>query len=194
MAIKFTPLQRAFIDYYILEKNATKAAQLAGYKGNYATLRVVGSENLAKPYIKAEIERRFAENSMGKDEVLSRLADIARLDMAEFLAIRNGIPYLDLAKAEQASKLHLLKKFKTTKSGTEIELYDAQAALETLGKHLGLFNTIKIEDWRTQAIADIRAGKISYEALADAFEPSFAAELFAAAGISIQVAESNRAQ
>lgn len=189
MATNFTALQRAFIDYYILEKNATKAAQLAGYKGNYATLAVVGSENLRKPYIRAEVDRRFAENAMGKDEVLARLADIARLDMAEFLAIRNGIPYLDLSKAQEASKLHLLKKFKTTKAGTEIELYDKQAALETLGKHLGLFNTIKIEDWRTQAIADIRAGKISYEALADAFEPTLAAELFAAAGVSVSIGE-----
>lgn len=185
MALTFTALQRAFIDYYVLEKNGVKAAQLAGYKGNYATLRSIASENLSKPNISAEIERRFAENAMGKDEVLARLADIARIDMAEFVTIQHGIPFLDLEKAEHASKLRLLKKFKVTKQGVEIELYDAQAALETLGKHLGLFNTVKIEDWRTQAIADIRAGKIPYEALADAFDQSLAAELFAAAGVPI---------
>lgn len=44
----------------------------------------------------------------------------------------------------------------------------------------------KIEDWRTQAIADIRAGKIPYEALADAFDTDLATELFAAAGVPVQ--------
>lgn len=186
---EFTALQRAFIDYYILEKNGTKAARLAGYKGNDVTLRSVAHENLTKPHIRAEIDRRFAEHAMSANEVLARLGDIARIDMSEFISIKNGIPYLALDKAETASKLHLLKKFKTGKQGVEIELYDAQSALETIGKHLGLFNTVKIEDWRTQAIADIRAGKIPFEALADAFDTNLAAELFAAAGVPIQVRE-----
>lgn len=188
----FTALQRAFMDFYILEKNGTKAARLAGYKGNDVTLAAVAYENLRKPHIKAEINSRFAQVAMSADEVLARLGDIARIDMAEFVTIKHGIPFLDLEKAEQASKLRLLKKFKTTKQGVEIELYDAQSALETLGKHLGLFNTVKIEDWRTQAIADIRAGKIPYEALEEAFDRNLATELFRAAGVSLSVGESPR--
>lgn len=185
----FTAMQRAFIDYYLIEKNATKAARLAGYQGSDATLRAIASENLTKPNIRAEIDRRFAEHAMGANEVLARLGSIARLDMAEFVTIKHGIPFLDLEKAEQASKLHLLKKFKVTKQGVEVELYDAQSALETLGKHLGLFNTVKIEDWRTQAITDIRAGLIPFEALAEAFDESLAAELFRAAGVSVSASE-----
>lgn len=186
----FTALQGAFIDYYVLTMNGTKAARLAGYKGNDATLAAVAYENLRKPHIRAEIDRRFQQRAMGADEVLARLGDIARIDMSEFVAIKNGIPFLDLEKAETANKLHLLKKFKTTKQGIEIELYDAQSALETIGKHLGLFNTIKIDDWRSQAIADIRAGLIPYDALAEAFDHDLASELFAAAGIPVQAGES----
>lgn len=178
-------MQRAFIDYYVIEKNGTKAARLAGYKGNDATLAAVAYENLRKPHIRAEIDRRFRDLAMGADEVLARLGDIARIDMSEFIKIDHGIPFLDLEKAEAASKLHLLKKFKTTKQGIEIELYDAQSALETIGKHLGLFNTIKIDDWRSQAIADIRAGNIPFEALAEAFDADLATQLFREAGISI---------
>lgn len=185
----FTGLQDAFINHYVIEKNGTKAARLAGYKGNDATLAVVAYENLRKPHIRAEIDRRFRELAMGADEVLARLGDIARIDMSEFVTIKHGIPFLDLEKAETASKLHLLKKFKTTKQGIEIELYDAQAALETIGKHLGLFNTIKIDDWRSQAIADIRAGNIPFEALAEAFDADLATELFREAGVPVPVGQ-----
>ena len=186
---EFTALQRAFMDFYILEKNGTKAARLAGYKGNDNVLAVTASRLLSNAKIRAELDRRFAEHAMSANEVLERLGDIARIDMSDFVTIRNGIPYLALDKAEQASKLRLLKKFKTGKQGVEIELYDAQAALETIGKHLGLFNTVKIEDWRTQAIADIRAGKIPFEALAEAFDIDLATELFKSAGVPIQVGE-----
>lgn len=185
----FTPLQAAFINFYVVTKNGTKAAKLAGYQGNDNVLAVTAHNNLRNAKIQAEIQRRFREQAMAADEVLARLGDIARIDMSEFVAIRHGIPFLDLEKAEAANKLHLLKKFKTGKQGIEIELYDAQAALETIGKHLGLFNTIKIEDWRTQAIADIRAGKIPFEVLANAFDHSLAAELFAAAGVPVSVGE-----
>lgn len=175
------------MDFYILEKNGTKAARLAGYKGNDNVLAVQAHENLRNPKIRAELDRRFAEHAMSANEVLERLGDIARIDMSEFIEIKHGIPFLDLEKAERYSKLHLLKKFKTGKQGVEIELYDKQAALETIGKHLGLFNTVKIEDWRTQAIADIRAGKIPYEALADAFDHDLATRLFAEAGVSVSL-------
>lgn len=190
----FTAMQRAFIDYYVIEKNGAKAARLAGYKGSNVTLASVAYENLRKPHIRAEIDRRFRELAMGADEVLARLGDIARIDMSEFVTIKHGIPFLDLEKAETASKLHLLKKFKTTKQGIEIELYDAQSALETIGKHLGLFNTIKIDDWRSQAIADIRAGNIPFDALAEAFDADLATELFREAGIPVQTGKGAASQ
>lgn len=49
---------------------------------------------------------------------------------------------------------------------------------------------LRVDDWRSQAIADIRMGKISYEALASAFDTSLAAELFAAAGVPVSVGQS----
>lgn len=46
---------------------------------------------------------------------------------------------IDLERARDAGKLHLLKKVKETKYGMEIELYDAAAARELLGKHYRLW-------------------------------------------------------
>lgn len=45
----------------------------------------------------------------------------------------------------------------------------------------------RIDDWRSQAIADIKAGIIAFEALAEAFDESLATELFRAAGVPVQV-------
>lgn len=59
MVKKLSPKQQAFVDVY--DGNATEAAKIAGYKGNEKTLSVVGSENLAKPYIWAAIQARDAE-------------------------------------------------------------------------------------------------------------------------------------
>lgn len=46
---------------------------------------------------------------------------------------------IDLERARDAGKLHLLKKVKESKYGMEIELYDAAAARELLGKHYRLW-------------------------------------------------------
>jgi phage terminase small subunit len=132
--MKLTDKQQAFINYYIQCWNATEAARLAGYKGNNATLAAVGYENLRKPHIWAEIERRMRENAMQADEVLSRLSDQARADMGDFIYVKHNYAQLDLEKAKELGLLRHVKKFKTTKQGVEVELYSAQAALQTLAK------------------------------------------------------------
>ncbi len=43
----------------------------------------------------------------------------------------------------------------------------------------------KIHDWRSQAIADIRAGVVTYQALAEAFDEDLATELFRLAGVLV---------
>ena len=65
---KFTVKQQRFIDFY--DGNATEAARKAGYKGNDNTLKQVGSENLAKPYISSAIKNR--EEKRSKSTIMSR--------------------------------------------------------------------------------------------------------------------------
>ena len=94
---------------------------------------------------------------MGADEVLMRLAEQARGNMGDFIRVTpDGSFTIDLTGAESTQKLGLIRKVtKTVRrfGDTEIEeatvdLYDSQAALVHLGKHLDLFSdklTVKLE-------------------------------------------------
>ena len=56
---KLTEKQKAFADYYITTLNATQSAIKAGYSKD--TARVIGAENLSKPYISKYIQKRLED-------------------------------------------------------------------------------------------------------------------------------------
>ncbi len=156
---KLTSRQRAFIYHYIQTWNATEAARRAGYAEKY--LHTNASKLLQNTTIRVEIDTQLAALAMSAEEVLARLQAQATASMADFVSIKemafaqeNGgddpegdgepkrqirIPTIDLDKAQKAGKLHVLKKISITDKGLTIELYDAQAALVHIGKHLGMF-------------------------------------------------------
>ena len=74
--------QKAFINFYLQNWNATDAALKAGYSAK--TARSIGAENLTKPAIAEEVKRRISEAAMSADEVLQRLAEQARGDLGSF--------------------------------------------------------------------------------------------------------------
>lgn len=88
-----------------------------------------------------------------------------------------------LKKTTRANKLHLIRRLRLSGADVEVDLYDAQAALIQLGRHYRLFvDRVQTEDWRARAIDDIKAGLVTYEALASAFDEALATELFPAGG------------
>jgi phage terminase small subunit len=140
--------QQAFIDeYFLCGMNATEAARRAGYSEK--SIRSSASENLTKPDIQAEIDRRLKEKQLSADEVLARLSDMARADMRDFIKpvdVGNDriVMLVDLGKALAGGKTHLIKKLKyNAQGGLEIELHDSQAALEKLGRHHKLFTEVQ---------------------------------------------------
>lgn len=160
------PKQRAFVEEYVKCWNASEAARRAGYSEK--TAGSIGHENLKKPEISAEIERRVAESKMSSDEVLVRLADEGRGSLGDFMDIaEDGLPQWNFKKAEAANKLHLMRKIKTktvtthrtrgeveediTEVEVSLELYSAQAAKEILAKHHKLL-TDKIDVHHSGAI------------------------------------------
>lgn len=81
MAIQPTDKQARFVDEYLVDCNATKAAIRAGYSAR--TARVIGPENLSKPVVKeriAERQREFsAELRVTKANVLTGLLEAVTL-------------------------------------------------------------------------------------------------------------------
>lgn len=180
-----TNLQRLFIDnYFIHNLNGTEAVLATFDTTDRAVAAAMASEYLRIPKIRARVNARLDEFHLSADEVLARLAYHARGSMEDFVDADSGT--IDLAKARRAKQLGLIRRFKTkftttTKthedgtteetevSEVEIELYDAQAALVHLGKHLNLFSSdinINILQCTDDELEQLAAGKklISVEA------------------------------
>lgn len=195
MPKKLRPQHQLFVDFmFEMNFNQTKAAIAAGCPEKSA--RNQASRWMKNDDIIDEIDRRMKAHAMSANEVLYHLTTIGRGDMDDMLDV-NGKPSLKIAR--QNHKTGLIKKLhvETIPIGddrvktvvTKLELYDRLKALEMLAKYHDLINRVKIEDWRTQAIEDIRAGVIPFEVLAEEFDVDLATELFKAAGVPIQISE-----
>lgn len=153
-----TLLQRRFINYWFeTGGNATEAAKLAGYKGEYHTLGVVGHENLKKPKIIEEIENRLESETMTANEALWRLGQIGRMDISPYLEGYGRLTGVDLDRLIDDGHGHLIKGVKQTKEGTQIEFYDKQKALEQILKFY------KIDSPDTVVNVDQRTITVVYE-------------------------------
>jgi phage terminase small subunit len=128
--------QKAFINEYLSDFNATRAAQRAGYGGDDNTLAVTGSRLLRIDKVADAISARMQEKAMGADEVLRRLAEQARAEYSAYLT-QDGT--VDFARLIADGKGHLVKGIKDTAQGRNIEFHDAQTALLHIGKHHKLF-------------------------------------------------------
>lgn len=121
---------KIFVDKYIDSFDPRQSAEEAGYAPMYGY-------KLAER-LKSEIIEKVERDAVDREEVLSRMADIARGDMGEFLKVdEEGNVKVDLKNAE--GKTHLIKSIRESGWGWKIELYDAQRALEQIGRILGLY-------------------------------------------------------
>mgnify|MGYP000931459491 CR=1 FL=1 len=125
---KLSVKQQAFINEYIRNKgNATKAAIKAGYSEK--TAAVMGIENLRKPNIKVEIDKRLKKSSDKKvaqaDEVLELLTKFARGKVKEEQIVIENI-------GDYQSKAKIMEK--------KIANRDQLSALDKLARIHGLYN------------------------------------------------------
>lgn len=148
--VELTDKQRMFVYAYLECWNATEAARRAGY----ADPEQAGYENKKKQEIQAEIDCRMSEKAMKADEVLARLADHARGSIGAFVHT-DGDGKPDGFSLAGDRPLHLIKKVSVTDKGWSFEMYDAQAALNLVGKHLKLFTDVSEQTTTARFVVDI---------------------------------------
>lgn len=176
-----------FVNEYLKCWNATRAYQVVYPNATYETARVEATRFLAKPSISSAIQARIDANAMSANEVLQRLADHGRGTLQDFVKVDEDGWDIDLHKAQQLEKLHLLKKISRTEKTittkgventtvtTVIELHDVQNALNLLGKNLGIFSdSVKLVNELERAL-DVLQDKLddsTYEAVLSALSSS----------------------
>jgi phage terminase small subunit len=155
---KIEPKHREFIKEYMQNGyNGTQAYRKIFPRSSYESARSSASDLLTNPNIQEELAKEFDKKVMKREEVLSRLSDMARASHHPFIEINeeDGSVYYDFSSPEAKSHLHLIKKIKTKRSRraygkgedaetwehewVEVELHDAKDALKLIGQHEKLF-------------------------------------------------------
>lgn len=90
---KLTVKQQKFADEYIISGNATQAAEKAGYSKK--TAKQMGTENLAKPYLRAYIDsglkKLHDEKVDTQEEIMEFLSAVRRGEVTESVATAKGV-------------------------------------------------------------------------------------------------------
>jgi phage terminase small subunit len=144
---KLTPRQELFVREYLIDLNGTTAYRRAGYRGNDNACAVNASRLLRNDKVAKAIEAARAERTrrieINQDTVLRELARIAFSQMTDYAFWdSSGLVLRDSSQLteDQVAAISEIRE-KKTKDGTEItfKLYNKPQALESLGRHLGLF-------------------------------------------------------
>lgn len=182
---QLTDKQKAFISFYLVTFNATKAARFAGYSEKY--LHTNASKILQNTTVQAEIKAQLEKYAMGSRETLARLTHQARGDIGDFANIESSA---ELANHPQS---YIVKKYKRRKyfpkdrdpyEEMELELYDAHASLVDMGRHHKLFtDKIELSSWQRELLDLLTQGAITSEDIENELGSDIAKEFFKSAGV-----------
>lgn len=141
-----TPRQERFIEHYLVLGKGAEAARRAGYSPRSA--HSIADKLLNTPRVAAAIaEANAARAARLRIDAEHVLAESARLAFADIAMIvdwgPNGVtvkPASALAPEDRAAIAEIVADIGETKTRLRVKLFNKQRALETLAKHLGLFN------------------------------------------------------
>lgn len=163
-----TAKQKRFCEEYIVDLNATQAAIRAGYSEHTAS--ETGYENLRKPhmaeYIQKLMDERSERTEITADMVLREYAKIGFSNITDFLKINTAervverksvtdadgnesiVPVYDMVQGVELfdtdsvdrNKLDAVAEIKQTRDGIALKLHDKKGALDSIARHLGMFN------------------------------------------------------
>lgn len=134
-----TVKQRLFVDAYIGEANcnATEAARLAGY----ADPKNEGYRLTHRDDIRAAIDQRMRDLTIGPEEILFRLTAQARGNLKDLEDENGSLPESTATLTRQQAAIIKKHSVRPGQHGTavSVEIYDAQSALLALAKRYDLF-------------------------------------------------------
>lgn len=185
-----TAKQEQFCREYLIDLNATQAALRAGYseKTSYS----IGQENLKKPEIQDFIQKLMDDRSkrteITADMVLKEYAKLGFSSITDYLKVEETEVVIDFVgegknkkpvtqKVQQVKifetdyvdpeKMQAVAEIKQTRDGIALKLHDKKGALDSIARHLGMFNdSLKVQaDVSVETKPDL--SKLSAKELAD---------------------------
>lgn len=155
--------QSRFVQEYLIDLNATQAAKRAGYSDETAYSqgqRLLKNAEIARA-VEMAMERRESRTEITQDRVLAELAKIGFADMRKLLRWTGNLPKFDEDEAEKSGEVEIsvanfvqlfdsddldddiaacISEISQTREGAlKVKLHDKQAALVSIGRHLGMF-------------------------------------------------------
>lgn len=167
-----TPKQALFIQEYLIDLNATRAAIAAGYSKK--TAYSIGQRLLKHVEIQGALEeamkKREQRTEITQDRILRELARIAFADPRSIAEWGNGTMTLkdssSLSDDDAVAVSEVSQTITDGKASLKAKMYNKQQALELLGRHLGMF---------------VEKKQIELDATVNLFDPAIRAELLALA-------------
>lgn len=138
---ELTAKQSRFVDEYLVDLNATRAAIRAGYSRHTADR--IGSQLLGKTWVQTAIHARQAKLrervQIQQEQVLLALAAIAFADIADYVEEDEAVCRLRPLSSLSPVKRLAIADSKQYKNGFRLRLHSKLKALDLLAKHLGMY-------------------------------------------------------
>lgn len=166
--MSLTDKQARFIEAYLLEPNATRAAKAAGYSA--ATADRQGSRLLSHVGVADELARRQkilqVRCGITPEMVIAELAKIGFSDIRQVVQWRanvsalvedeetgepalrtfNQVVIVDSAKLDAVTAGAISEVSQTKDGSLKVKLYDKPTALVRIGQHLGMFRPLPLPE------------------------------------------------
>ena len=139
---ELTDKQKAFVNEYLIDLNATQAAIRAGYSAKNAGK--IGPELIGKTRIANEIQKAMAKREkrteITQDRVLKELATIGFFQITDFMKVDKGQLVIKDTSDVELENIPAISGIKATQFGLDVRFHDKVKALELIGEHLGMWS------------------------------------------------------
>lgn len=150
---QLTPRQKRFTEEYLKDLNATQAAIRAGYAANSADVegvRLLGNAKVAE--VISQLQKARSERTeITTDMVVKEFAKMGFSNIKNYFSTGWYAKDVDELTDEQAAAIASVEKIVTVtnfdgvtneKTVFKFRLHDKRGSLDSLGKHLGMFEKV----------------------------------------------------